>query len=104
MLSSTDEKSIGAALAVCEMLISHGTKYDVLIITPNLVPLTSVDAIARAGCRAVPLGLAPYPPKFHPLRESFRVCWHKIRLWTFTDYAAIVSLDADVVVAGSNQG
>ena len=98
ILASTDAPSIKSALAVCDMLIASGTRHDVLIISPNLLPLDLADAVAKAGCKAVALGVAPYPPKFKPLRPSFRVCWHKLRLWTFTQYSAIVALDADVVV------
>jgi alpha-N-acetylglucosamine transferase len=32
------------------------------------------------------------------MRPSFRVCWHKLRLFLLTQYQAIVALDSDIVV------
>lgn len=88
ILASTDIASVQSALVVCDMLVAHGTRHDVLIISPNALPPELADAAAKAGCKSVALGVAPYPPQFKPLRKSFRICWHKLRLWTFTQVTA----------------
>lgn len=73
-------------------------RYDVLIITPTRMDNHMADAVKRCGCYPTTLGEAPYPPKFEPMRPSFRVCWHKLRLFLLTQYQAIVALDSDIVV------
>jgi len=98
VLANTDPFSVKAALAVCHMLLSHRTKYDVLVITPTRMEQTLHEAVKRGGCLPTTLGLAPFPPKFQPMRPSFKVCWHKLRLYLLTQYQAIVALDSDLVV------
>jgi len=98
VLADTDPFSVKAALAVCNMLKHHQTKYDILIITPTRMESHLAEAVKRCGCYPTTLGQAPYPPKFEPMRPSFRVCWHKLRLFLLTQYQAIVALDSDIVV------
>jgi hypothetical protein len=73
-------------------------RYDVLIITPTRMENHLAESVKRCGCYPTTLGEAPYPPKFEPMRPSFRVCWHKLRLFLLTQYQAIVALDSDIVV------
>lgn len=98
VLANTDEFSIKAALAVCHMLVHHRSQFDVLVITPTRMEQSLADAVRQGGCHPTTLGLAPYPPKFAPMRPSFRVCWHKLRLFLLTQYQAIVALDSDIVI------
>jgi hypothetical protein len=98
VLANTDPFSVKAALAVCHMLNHHNTKYDVLVITPTRMDQNLHEAVRRGGCLPTTLGLAPYPPKFSPMRPSFKVCWHKLRLFLLTQYQAVVALDSDIVV------
>ena len=32
------------------------------------------------------------------MRPSFRICWHKLRLFLLTQYQAVVALDSDLVI------
>jgi len=86
------------------MLIVFSVFFQLPAYCANIFPHSIVSSLShfskvrRGGCHPTTLGLAPYPPKFAPMRPSFRVCWHKLRLFLLTQYSAIVALDSDIVV------
>ena len=97
----------GAAAAVLQQLLDVNTSLRRIVFTVSDaqeagLPAHAVDAITKLGGELVALkNSMPMPPSFGEIldSEARRVQYRKLALWSHTEFAKIIAIDADVFVA-----
>ena len=103
----TETERLPGCAAVLQQLLDVNTSLRRVVFTVNDgqeagLPAHAVDAITKLGGELVALkNSMPLPPSFGEIldSEARRVQYRKLALWSHTEFAKIIALDADVFVA-----
>ncbi len=86
--------------ALHRSLKQSGTRFPLIVMTTEAIPLADREALQAEGCVVHPVDPI-YPNselKQHYASAQFGEVWTKLRAWQLTDYERVVFLDADMLV------
>ncbi|MEZ3499077.1 glycosyltransferase family 8 protein [Pantoea sp. KPR_PJ] len=86
--------------ALHRSLKQSGTRWPLVVMTTDAIPLADREALQAEGCRVHPVDPLYPNSELEPYYASaqFGEVWTKLRAWQLTDFERVVFLDADMLV------